>query len=151
MFRLPKGTHRVPLVLLAAGGTGGHLFPAEALAEALSRRGIAVALATDHRAERYGKTFPARDIHIITSATVRGRNPLSLARTAAMLGIGTMQGLRLLARIRPAAVVGFGGYPAIPPVLAATVRKIPTVIHEQDGMMSQTNRLLASPVNALPT
>jgi UDP-N-acetylglucosamine--N-acetylmuramyl-(pentapeptide) pyrophosphoryl-undecaprenol N-acetylglucosamine transferase len=141
----------VPLVLLAAGGTGGHLFPAEALAEALSRRGIAVALATDDRAERYGKTLPARDIHIITSATVRGRNPLSLARTAAMLGIGTMQGLRLLARIRPAAVVGFGGYPTIPPVLAATLRKIPTVIHEQNAVMGRANRFLASRVNAIAT
>jgi UDP-N-acetylglucosamine--N-acetylmuramyl-(pentapeptide) pyrophosphoryl-undecaprenol N-acetylglucosamine transferase len=141
----------VPLVLLAAGGTGGHLFAAEALAEALGRRGIAVALATDHRAERYGKTFPARDIHIITSATVRGRNPLSLARTAAMLGIGTMQALRLLARIRPAAVVGFGGYPTIPPVLAATLRKIPTVIHEQNAVMGRANRFLASRVNAIAT
>src|SRR4029077_16583807 len=119
--------HRVPLVLLAAGGTGGHLFPAEALAEALSRRSIAVALATDHRAERYGKTFPARDTHIITSATVRGRNPLSLARTAAMLGIGTMQGLRLLARIRPAAVVGFGGHPTHPPGPAGAPAKNPPV------------------------
>jgi UDP-N-acetylglucosamine--N-acetylmuramyl-(pentapeptide) pyrophosphoryl-undecaprenol N-acetylglucosamine transferase len=141
----------VSLVLLAAGGTGGHLFPAEALAAALSRRGIAVALATDHRAERYGKTFPARDIHIISSATVRGRNPLSLARTVAMLGIGTMQGLRLLARIRPAAVVGFGGYPTIPPVLAATLRKIPTVIHEQNAVMGRANRFLASRVNAIAT
>ncbi|MBV8419256.1 MAG: undecaprenyldiphospho-muramoylpentapeptide beta-N-acetylglucosaminyltransferase, partial [Hyphomicrobiales bacterium] len=137
--------------MLAAGGTGGHLFAAEALAEALGRRGIAVALATDHRAERYGKTFPARDIHIITSATVRGRNPLSLARTAAMLGIGTMQALRLLARIRPAAVVGFGGYPTIPPVLAATLRKIPTVIHEQNAVMGRANRFLASRVNAIAT
>ena len=141
----------MPLVLLAAGGTGGHLFAAEALAEALGRRGIAVALATDHRAERYGKTFPARDIHIITSATVRGRNPLSLARTAAMLGLGTMQGLRLLARVRPAAVVGFGGYPTIPPVLAVTLRKIPTVIHEQNAVMGRANRFLASRVNAIAT
>ena len=141
----------MPLVLLAAGGTGGHLFAAEALAEALSRRGIGVALATDDRAERYGKTFPARDIHVIASATVRGRNPLSLARTAAMLGIGTMQGLRLLTRMRPAAVVGFGGYPTIPPVLAATLRKIPTVIHEQNAVMGRANRFLAPRVDAIAT
>ena len=141
----------MPLVLLAAGGTGGHLFAAEALAEALSRRGTSVALATDHRAERYGKTFPARNVHIITSATVRGRNPLSLARTAAMLGIGTMQGLRLLARMRPAAVVGFGGYPTIPPVLAATLRKTPTLIHEQNAVMGRANRFLAPRVNAIAT
>ena len=139
------------LVLLAAGGTGGHLFPAEALAEALGRRGIAVALATDDRAERYGKTFPARDIHVIASATVRGRNPLSLARTAALLGIGTMQGLRLLARMRPSAVVGFGGYPTIPPVLAATLRKIPTVIHEQNAVIGRANRFLAPRVTAIAT
>jgi UDP-N-acetylglucosamine--N-acetylmuramyl-(pentapeptide) pyrophosphoryl-undecaprenol N-acetylglucosamine transferase len=141
----------VPLVLLAAGGTGGHLFAAEALAEAMSRRGMAVALATDDRAERYGKTFPARDIHVIASATVRGRNPLSLARTAAMLGIGTMQGLRLLTRTRPSAVVGFGGYPTIPPVLAATLRKIPTVIHEQNAVMGRANRFLAPRVDAIAT
>jgi UDP-N-acetylglucosamine--N-acetylmuramyl-(pentapeptide) pyrophosphoryl-undecaprenol N-acetylglucosamine transferase len=141
----------VPLVLLAAGGTGGHLFAAEALAEALSRRCIAVALATDDRAERYGKTFPAQDIHVIASATVRGRNPLSLARTAATLGIGTMQGLRLLTRMRPAAVVGFGGYPTIPPVLAATLRKIPTVIHEQNAVMGRANRFLAPRVDAIAT
>jgi len=145
------GSHRVPLVLLAAGGTGGHLFPAEALAEALGRRGVAAALATDDRAERYGKTFPARDIHVITSATVRGRNPLSLSRTAAMLGIGTVQALRLLARLRPAAVVGFGGYPTIPPLLAATLRKIPTTIHEQNAVMGRANRFLASRVHTIAT
>ena len=141
----------MPLVLLAAGGTGGHLFAAEALAEALGRRGVSAALATDIRAERYGRAFPAGDVHVITSATVRGRNPLSLARTAGLLGIGTVQGLRLLARMRPSAVVGFGGYPTIPPVLAATLRKIPTLIHEQNAVMGRANRFLAPRVDAIAT
>jgi UDP-N-acetylglucosamine--N-acetylmuramyl-(pentapeptide) pyrophosphoryl-undecaprenol N-acetylglucosamine transferase len=136
---------------LAAGGTGGHLFAAEALAEALGRRDVAVALATDDRAQRYGKTFPARDIHVITSATIRGRDPLSLARTATMLGIGTLQAWRLLARVLPSAVVGFGGYPTIPPVLAATLRKVPTVIHEQNAVMGRANRFLAPRVDAIAT
>jgi UDP-N-acetylglucosamine--N-acetylmuramyl-(pentapeptide) pyrophosphoryl-undecaprenol N-acetylglucosamine transferase len=139
----------VAFILLAAGGTGGHLFPAEALADALGRRGVTAALATDDRAERYGKTFPTRDIHIITSATVRGRNPLSLLRTAVMLGIGTLQCLRLFARTRPSAVVGFGGYPTVPPVLAATVRKIPSLIHEQNAVMGRANRFLAPRVDAI--
>jgi UDP-N-acetylglucosamine--N-acetylmuramyl-(pentapeptide) pyrophosphoryl-undecaprenol N-acetylglucosamine transferase len=146
-----RTTGGATLVLLAAGGTGGHLFPAEALADALGRRGIAVDLATDERAERYGKAFPARHIHLIASATVRGRDPLSLARTAAMLGIGTLQAWRLIARVEPAAVVGFGGYPTVPPVLAATLRKIPTVIHEQNAVMGRANRLLAPRVTAIAT
>jgi len=146
-----RTTGGATLVLLAAGGTGGHLFPAEALADALGRRGIAVDLATDERAERYGKAFPARHIHLIASATVRGRDPLSLARTGAMLGIGTLQAWRLMARVAPAAVVGFGGYPTVPPVLAATLRKIPTVIHEQNAVMGRANRLLAPRVTAIAT
>ncbi len=142
---------RAPLVLLAAGGTGGHLFPAEALAEALARRAVTVDLATDERAERYGKRFPARDIHIIPSETVRSRNPLSIARTGAMLGIGTLKAFGLLVRIRPAAVIGFGGYPTVPPVLAATFRHIPTLIHEQNAVMGRANRILAPRVSAIAT
>jgi UDP-N-acetylglucosamine--N-acetylmuramyl-(pentapeptide) pyrophosphoryl-undecaprenol N-acetylglucosamine transferase len=141
----------VPLVLLAAGGTGGHLFPAEALADAMGRRGVVVDLATDGRAERYGGKFPARNIHLIASETVRGRNPFALAHTLAMLGAGTLQSLRLLARVRPSAVVGFGGYPTVPPVLAATLRRIPTLIHEQNAVMGRANRLLAARVDAIAT
>jgi UDP-N-acetylglucosamine--N-acetylmuramyl-(pentapeptide) pyrophosphoryl-undecaprenol N-acetylglucosamine transferase len=145
------GEQAEPLVLLAAGGTGGHLFPAQALAEALTRRGVVVDLATDHRAERYGTKFPARRIHVIASETLRGRDPISVVRTVAMLGIGTLQALRLMARIKPAAVVGFGGYPTIPPVMAATLRKIPTVIHEQNAVMGRANRLLARRVDTIAT
>jgi UDP-N-acetylglucosamine--N-acetylmuramyl-(pentapeptide) pyrophosphoryl-undecaprenol N-acetylglucosamine transferase len=139
------------LVLLAAGGTGGHLFPAEALAEALRSRGVIVDLATDERAEQFGRKFPARQVHVIASATVRGRDPLSLARTAGRLGLGTIQAMRLLGRIRPAAVVGFGGYPTVPPVLGATLRKIPTLIHEQNAVMGRANRFLAPRVTAIAT
>jgi len=138
-----------PVVLLAAGGTGGHLFPAEALAEALKRRGVTVELATDERATRYGHDFPARATHVIPSATIRGRDPLSLAKTVTMLGIGVMKAWALLGRIRPAAVVGFGGYPTLPPVLAATLRKIPTVIHDANAVMGRANRVLSSRVTAI--
>jgi UDP-N-acetylglucosamine--N-acetylmuramyl-(pentapeptide) pyrophosphoryl-undecaprenol N-acetylglucosamine transferase len=140
-----------PLVLLAAGGTGGHLFPAEALAAALARRGVAVDLATDARGGRYGGKIPARQVHVIPSETVRGRNPISLARTAAILGFGILRAHVLLGRLKPAIVVGFGGYPTVPPVLATTLRKIPTLIHEQNAVMGRANRLLAPRVSAIAT
>ncbi len=140
-----------PLVVVAAGGTGGHLFPAEALSVALAKRGAVIDLATDERATRYGTTFPARTTHVIPSATFRRRDPISLTRTVSMLGIGTIKAWRLLGRLRPAAVVGFGGYPSIPTVLAASLRGIPTLIHEQNGVMGRANRFLSSRVSAIAT
>jgi UDP-N-acetylglucosamine--N-acetylmuramyl-(pentapeptide) pyrophosphoryl-undecaprenol N-acetylglucosamine transferase len=140
-----------PLVLLAAGGTGGHLFPAEALADALRRRGVAVDLATDERATRYGHDFPARATHVIPSATIRGRDPVSMAKTLAALGVGTVKALMLLRRIRPAVVVGFGGYPTLPPVAAATLLRIPSVIHDANAVMGRANRMLAPRVTAIAT
>ena len=140
-----------PLVLLAAGGTGGHLFPAEALAEALARRGCTIDLATDDRAERYGKRFPARQIHVIASETVRSRNPLSLARTGTIMSLALLRASLLLRRIKPAVVVGFGGYPTLAPVLAATWRRIPTIIHEQNAVMGRANTFLAPRVRAIAT
>jgi UDP-N-acetylglucosamine--N-acetylmuramyl-(pentapeptide) pyrophosphoryl-undecaprenol N-acetylglucosamine transferase len=144
---MPSGAP--PLVLLAAGGTGGHLFPAEALAVALSKRGVTIDLATDHRAAHY--KFPAREVHLIPSATVRGRNPIALARTGAMLTIGIAKAWSLIGRIKPAAVVGFGGYPTVPPLMAARLRGVPTVLHEQNGVMGRANRALASRVTAIAT
>ena len=146
-----QGGGAAPLVLLAAGGTGGHLFPAEALAEALARRGLTVELATDARAERYGKRFPARRTHVIASETVRGRNVVALARTGAIMSLALLRAYILLGRMKPAVVVGFGGYPTLAPVLAATWRHIPTVIHEQNAVMGRANRLLAPRVSAIAT
>ncbi|HEV2954649.1 MAG TPA: undecaprenyldiphospho-muramoylpentapeptide beta-N-acetylglucosaminyltransferase [Xanthobacteraceae bacterium] len=136
--------------MLAAGGTGGHLFPAEALAAALAARGVAVELATDARAVGYGGKFPARAIHVIPSATPRG-NPFAYATAGAIILLGVAKAYRLLGRLRPAAVVGFGGYPSIPAVLAAGLRRIPSVIHEQNGVMGRANRLLAPRVTAIAT
>jgi UDP-N-acetylglucosamine--N-acetylmuramyl-(pentapeptide) pyrophosphoryl-undecaprenol N-acetylglucosamine transferase len=136
-------------ILLCAGGTGGHLFPAEALAVVLEKRGLAVELATDKRTAQF--KFPAQAVHLIASATVRGRNPISLAKTIAMLGYGTGQAFAVLGHIKPAAVVGFGGYPTVPPLLAASLRRVPTILHEQNGVMGRANRLLASRVTAIAT
>jgi UDP-N-acetylglucosamine--N-acetylmuramyl-(pentapeptide) pyrophosphoryl-undecaprenol N-acetylglucosamine transferase len=140
-----------PLVVVAAGGTGGHLFPAEALSVALAKRGAVIDLATDERATRYGTAFPARATHVIPSATFRGRDPISLARTVSMLGLGTIKAWMLLGRLRPAVVIGFGGYPSIPPVMAASLRGIPTLIHEQNGVMGRANKFLSSRVSAIAT
>ena len=142
---------RLPLVVVAAGGTGGHLFPAEALAVALQRRGVWVDLVTDERATRYGESFPAAATHIIPSATFRGGDPASIMRTSYILGRGVLAAHRLFGRIAPSALIGFGGYPTIPPVLAAALRRIPSLIHEQNGVPGRANRLLAPRVTAIAT
>jgi UDP-N-acetylglucosamine--N-acetylmuramyl-(pentapeptide) pyrophosphoryl-undecaprenol N-acetylglucosamine transferase len=138
-------------VLMAAGGTGGHLFPAEALAAALVKRGITVHLATDRRAARYGGAFADEAVHVVASATLRARNPIAVTRTAAMLGLGLAQGWALIGRLKPAAVIGFGGYPTIPPVLAAAWRGVPTLIHDANAVIGRANRLLAPRVTAIGT
>src|ERR1041384_4112088 len=117
-----------PLILLAAGGTGGHLFPAEALGVELIKRGFRVRLVTDARALRYSGLFSKDLIDVVPSETVRGRTPWSLARTGIMLASGTAVALNLMRRTRPKAVVGFGGYPTLPPLLAARLLRIPSVI-----------------------
>jgi UDP-N-acetylglucosamine--N-acetylmuramyl-(pentapeptide) pyrophosphoryl-undecaprenol N-acetylglucosamine transferase len=138
-----------PLVLVAAGGTGGHLFPAEALAVALRKRGATVELSTDHRAVNYGGEFSAAAIHVIPSATLRGRSPLAYARTLMTLTFGLAKAWLMLGRVQPSVVVGFGGYPTVPPMFAASLRGIPTVLHEQNGVMGRANTLLAARVTAI--
>jgi UDP-N-acetylglucosamine--N-acetylmuramyl-(pentapeptide) pyrophosphoryl-undecaprenol N-acetylglucosamine transferase len=138
-------------VLLAAGGTGGHLFPAAALAAALARRGVVVDLATDDRALKYGAEFPARAIHAVPSATTTGAGLTSKALAAATLGRGVFSALALIRRLRPRAVVGFGGYPTVPPLFAASLLGAPSVLHEQNAVMGRANRFLASRVSLIAT
>lgn len=140
-----------PTILLAAGGTGGHLFPAYALAEELTRRGWRVDLATDMRGDRYGTGFPATEIHRISSATLKGRSPLAMARTGLSLASGVRQAYGLLGQIKPAAVIGFGGYPCFPPLVAAKLRGISTALHEQNAVLGRANRMLAGRVSAIAT
>jgi UDP-N-acetylglucosamine--N-acetylmuramyl-(pentapeptide) pyrophosphoryl-undecaprenol N-acetylglucosamine transferase len=139
------------LVMLAAGGTGGHLFPAFALAEELGRRGIAVELATDMRGDRYGSGFPARAVHSIHAATLSGRSPLALAKTGIALARGVREAYTLFGKSRPSIVVGFGGYPSFPPLLAARLRGIPSVLHEQNAVLGRANRMLAHRVDLIAT
>ncbi len=138
-------------ILIAAGGTGGHLFPAESLAHALNERGYEVHLATDHRANNYGSEFPAREIHIIASATFGDRSPLGLIKSAANLARGELQSLGLVRRLDPLATIGFGGYPTLPPLLAAWLTGRPTIVHEANAVMGRANRFLAPRVTAIAT
>ncbi len=109
--------------VLIAGGTGGHLFPAMALAQELIRRGHAVELMTDHRVESYGADFPARQIHIVPAATPSGGSPLKMAGAGFTILRGIARAHAVLGRVKPAAVVGFGGYPTFPPFIAASLRQ----------------------------
>jgi UDP-N-acetylglucosamine--N-acetylmuramyl-(pentapeptide) pyrophosphoryl-undecaprenol N-acetylglucosamine transferase len=135
-------------VLIAAGGTGGHLFPAEALATVLKARGWTVHLATDHRAEGYGSAFPAVETHIVPSGTLAGG---LVARLNALiqLAAGFAQSALMLNRIGADVAVGFGGYPTLPPMLAAWFTGYPTVIHEANAVLGRANRLLSSRVTAI--
>ena len=137
------------LVLIAAGGTGGHLFPAEALSEALAARGWRVHLATDHRAETYGRAFPAEEIHVIASATLT-RSLGGIVGGLLKLARGYLQSRRLV-RACARRAIGFGGYPTVPPMLAAAKAGVPTIIHEQNAVIGRANRFLASRVGTIAT
>ncbi|WHA42127.1 undecaprenyldiphospho-muramoylpentapeptide beta-N-acetylglucosaminyltransferase [Agrobacterium larrymoorei] len=137
------------IVLLAAGGTGGHVFPAEALAYELKERGYSVHLVTDSRAERYAGKFPADEIHVVPSATIGSKNPINVAKSLLKLWTGLRSARRLMAKLKPVAVVGFGGYPTVPPLLASTGMGVPSLIHEQNAVMGRANKALAKRVKAI--
>lgn len=137
------------IVLLAAGGTGGHVFPAEALAYELKDRGYSVHLVTDSRAERYAGKFPADEIHVVPSATIGSKNPIAVAKALLTLWKGLRAARRLVTKLKPVAVVGFGGYPTVPPLLASTGLGVPSLIHEQNAVMGRANKALAKRVKAI--
>ena len=140
-----------PLILLAAGGTGGHLFPAEALGVELIKRGLRVRLVTDDRALRYSGLFSKDMIDVVASETARGRNPLQLAYAGLTLAVGTLSAFGLMRRLKPAAVVGFGGYPTLPPLIAARLAGIPRIIHDANAVLGRANRFLSRHVSAIAT
>ena len=131
------------IFVLMAGGTGGHLFPAMALAQELRRRGHEIHLMTDHRAANYGDSFPARETHMVPSATPSVRNPIKFASAAFTLLWGTAVACTKLRHIDAAAAIGFGGYPVFPSFLAARLRGVPGILHEQNAVMGRANRALA--------
>jgi UDP-N-acetylglucosamine--N-acetylmuramyl-(pentapeptide) pyrophosphoryl-undecaprenol N-acetylglucosamine transferase len=113
------------------------------LAQELKRRGYEVELATDERVEKYQSDFPARAIHFVPSATFASRSPVAMAKTFARLFNGYLKARHLLSEIDPLAVIGFGGYPTLPPIMAARSLGIPTAIHEQNAVMGRANRFLS--------
>ena len=137
------------LAVVAAGGTGGHLFPAEALSEALTQRGWRIVLATDSRGARFAEGFPAEERIGLSAATFRRGDLVGMARAGLQIAQGVLQARAAFRRLKPAVVVGFGGYPSLPAMLAAFSMGIPTVIHEQNAVIGRANRLLAGRASAV--
>lgn len=139
-----------PLLMIAAGGTGGHMFPAQALAEAMLHRGWRVKLSTDARGARYTSGFPhSTEISQINSGTFARGNILSKLLVPFQIAGGVVGALWGMMRDRPDVVVGFGGYPTIPALSAAFLMKLPRMIHEQNGVLGRVNTAFASRVDAI--
>jgi UDP-N-acetylglucosamine--N-acetylmuramyl-(pentapeptide) pyrophosphoryl-undecaprenol N-acetylglucosamine transferase len=139
-----------PLIVLAAGGTGGHVFPAEALARTLMQRGYRLALITDSRGTGYRGALAQIETHRLPVSTLSGSLAQKL-RGGIDLALSLLRARKLLRRLRPAAVIGFGGYPSVPTMLAAQQTGIATALHEQNAVLGRANRLLARRVRLIAT
>lgn len=141
---------KAPLLVIAAGGTGGHMFPAQALAEEMLSRGWRVKLSTDVRGMRYAGGFPEAVTRRSLSAATFARGGLRAKLIAPFrIGWGIVEAIQWFGFDKPAAVAGFGGYPALPALAGAMYHRIPRLIHEQNGVLGRVNKLFAARVNAL--
>jgi len=136
-------------IVIAAGGTGGHLFPGQALAQELARRGESVAVITDDRVAGVKARFPDTDVFSVPSATPSGGGVVGMVRAVLPILRGIFTARRLLARLEARAVIGFGGYPTLPPLVAAWLRGIPALVHEQNAVLGRVNRLMGPRVAAI--
>lgn len=141
-------THRH--YVLAAGGTGGHMVPAAALATELVRRGHSVSLLSDQRGIRFPGLFEGIDTHVLPAGRLGG-GPIGMLRAAWQMWRGRSEAIRVMKKLKPDAVIGFGGYPALTALLAAFNRGVPTMIHEQNAVLGRTNRFVAGKVDAIAT
>jgi len=144
-------SRRAPLILISAGGTGGHLFPAEALAHVLRGLNLRVVLVTDERVGALAEKFPADEVVSVPSATPSRRSLPGMVEAAGTLWRGVFASRALIERLRPAAVIGFGGYPTVPPLVAAWTMGVPRALHEQNGVIGRANRFLARRVSMIAT
>ncbi|MBM1687842.1 UDP-N-acetylglucosamine--N-acetylmuramyl-(pentapeptide) pyrophosphoryl-undecaprenol N-acetylglucosamine transferase [Sulfitobacter geojensis] len=141
---------KAPLLIIAAGGTGGHMFPAQSLAEVMLARGWRVRLSTDARGARYVGGFPeAVEIVQVSSATFARGGVVAKAMVPFRILAGTLGAAWRMLRDRPSVVVGFGGYPSIPALGAATLLRLPRMIHEQNGVLGRVNELFAKRVDTV--
>jgi UDP-N-acetylglucosamine--N-acetylmuramyl-(pentapeptide) pyrophosphoryl-undecaprenol N-acetylglucosamine transferase len=136
-------------VLIAAGGTGGHLFPAAAFADAMRARGWRVVLMTDARGRRYANEFPADAIEDVAAATLIGKNPIKLALAGVTIAKGVGEAKRRFKDIQPALVAGFGGYPSFPALSAARAKGVPILIFQADAVLGRVNRHFAPAAAAI--
>lgn len=136
--------------VLAAGGTGGHMVPAAALAVELTRRGHRVALVSDERGVRFPDLFDGIQTHVLPAGRLSG-GPIGWLKAGRQMLAGRSMAIELYKTFRPAAVIGFGGYPALPALLAAFAQKVPTIVHEQNAVLGRVNRLVAGSVHAIAT
>ncbi len=141
---------RVRQFVLAAGGTGGHMVPAAALAAELKKRGHKVDLISDARGVRFPGLFDGIETHVLPAGRMQG-GPLGWYRAGRAMLEGRKLAIDLFEKIKPAAVIGFGGYPALPALLAGFNRKVPTAVHEQNAVLGRVNRLVAGRVDAIAT